>query len=398
MKLLYLEARKGILRRYIFIVFVLFLCLNTVKIDMDYHAGDIRPVAGNVSSMQTGYSQIYDQVRGTITEETAGFVAVNYQRLNELISDGTYSRERQTDTYSGYLYGDFYLFHKYFYPSMEYSVHYRSYAESILKQAAENQIQYQALDNTADAAKSTYILAHYADRNIRSFYIYDGWDSLLSYDFSDFLILLLLILTIAPIFTREKETGMTLILHSCRRGRWHLLLSKCGVSVLFVCITTLLFSLANFITFGILCGFAGGASPLYAIESYKNTPYSGSIFSFYILCTVLKAFGFSVISLVLTLLSACFRKTLYPCLIGFGIGLIFCFLAGWSVSPIWWQEILALSSPLTLTKGSELFANLYGAGIGGFYLLRINVLLIVQFIITRLLVYIIGRKSCYRLN
>ena len=54
MSFLYLEARKGILRRYTLIALALFLCLNTVKIIADYHAGEIRPVAANTSGMQAG--------------------------------------------------------------------------------------------------------------------------------------------------------------------------------------------------------------------------------------------------------------------------------------------------------------------------------------------------------
>ena len=42
MNFLYLEARKGILRRYTLIALALFLCLNTVKIIADYHTGEIR--------------------------------------------------------------------------------------------------------------------------------------------------------------------------------------------------------------------------------------------------------------------------------------------------------------------------------------------------------------------
>ena len=60
MSFLYLEARKGILRRYMLIALALFLCLNTVKIIADYHAGEIRPVAANTSGMQAGYDTIYE--------------------------------------------------------------------------------------------------------------------------------------------------------------------------------------------------------------------------------------------------------------------------------------------------------------------------------------------------
>ena len=74
MSFLYLEARKGILRRYTLIALALFLCLNTVKIIADYHAGEIRPVAANTSGMQAGYDTIYERIKGPITEETVRFL------------------------------------------------------------------------------------------------------------------------------------------------------------------------------------------------------------------------------------------------------------------------------------------------------------------------------------
>ena len=205
-------ARKGILRRYTLIALALFLCLNTVKIIADYHAGEIRPVAANTSGMQAGYDTIYERIKGPITEETVSFITSEYQRLDGLTADGTYSREPQEGTYSGYIFGDYYLLHSYFYPHMEYSVKYSSDMEEILAQAKENMTFYRESGNTAGAAENAYILHHYAGRTIPAFYLYDGWEALLSYDFSDLLILLLLILAVAPAFTREKENGMTLIL------------------------------------------------------------------------------------------------------------------------------------------------------------------------------------------
>ena len=255
MSFLYLEARKGILRRYTLIALALFLCLNTVKIIADYRAGEIRPVAANTSGMQTGYNTIYERIKGPITEETVRFLTSEYQRLDDLTADGTYSREPQEGTYSGYIFGDYYLLHSYFYPHMEYSVKYSSDMEEILAQAKENVTFYQESGNVAGAAENAYILNHYSGRTIPAFYLYDGWEALLSYDFSDLLILLLLILAVAPTFTRERENGMTLILSSCKRGRWPLLFSKCGAGVMFAWILTILFALSNLLVFGLLCGF-----------------------------------------------------------------------------------------------------------------------------------------------
>ena len=45
------------------------------------------------------------------------------------------AESRRRGTYSGYIFGDYYLLHSYFYPHMEYSVKYSSDMEEILAQA-----------------------------------------------------------------------------------------------------------------------------------------------------------------------------------------------------------------------------------------------------------------------
>ena len=398
MKLLYLEARKGILRRYVLIALALFLCLNAIKITADYRAGKIRPIAANNTDMQSAYGQIYERARGPVTAETIGFITSEYQRLRNLTADGTYSRERTNGTYSGYLFGDFYLLHKYFYPYAEYTVKYPSHMNDVLAQARENVDFYLHAGNTTEAARNSYILRHYEDRSIPEFYLYDGWETLLSYDFSDLLILFLLVLTVSPAFTREKENGMTLILSSCKRGKLPLVASKCGVGVLFSVALTVLFALCNVLIFGSLCGFEGWNSPLYAIESYQYTPFSGSILLFYLLNIGLKAIGFSIMALVLVLLSALCGKTLTPCLIGLGCGAAFSYCSGWAASPIWWKQALSCASPITLTQGWRLLKSLYGMSVGETYVLGLYLLLVIQLIFAGALVFLIWRKSCCALK
>ena len=108
----------------------------------------------------------------------------------------------------------------------------------------------------------------------------------------------------------------------------------------------------------------------------------------------MKAIGFSVTALLLIFLSACFQKSLYPCLIGLGLGAALNYCAGWALSSVWWKQALACISPFTLTSGSKLLESLSGESIGGVYLLQILVVLIVQAVIACLLVIAIRRKSC----
>lgn len=394
MKLLYLEARKGILRKSVLIALILFLCLDILKIGLDYRSGAIREVIGNTEGMQAGFAEVYDKTKGPITSETAEFLVNEYQRLSQAVADGTYSRNLQEGTYSGYIYGDYYLLGSYFYPQMSYCVQYSSRMAERLEQEADNLKFYQSVGNKFMAAKSAYILQHYADRSISSFYLMDSWESLLEYDFSDLLILLLLILGVAASFTREKETGMTMLLSSCKRGGWPMLASKCATAVFYAIGLTLVFSLLNLMTSGVLFGFQGLDCPLYAIETYQDTPFGGTVGQFYLLSCVMKALGFSALALLLLLLSACFRRTLYPCILGVGVGVVASYLSRWVVSPVWWKGVLAAFSPLTLTRAWDLWSRLCGDQIGSIYLPHIYIVLFIQLILVMGVLWAVRRKSC----
>lgn len=113
---------------------------------------------------------------------------------------------------------------------MSYCVQYSARMAERLKQEADNLNIYQSAGKQYMAAKSAYILQHYSDRSVSSFYLMDSWESLLAFDFSDLLILLLLVLGIAASFTREKETGMTMLLASSKRGGFPMLgrQMRCG--------------------------------------------------------------------------------------------------------------------------------------------------------------------------
>lgn len=161
---------------------------------------------------------------------------------------------------------------------------------------------------------------------------------------------------------------------------------------------TFLFALLNLLVIGLLCGFDGWSSPLYAIKNYQYTPFSGSILLFYVIMCGVKAIGFSAVALLLTFLSACFKKSLYPCLAGLGLSVVLDYCSGWALSSVWWKQVLSYISPFTLTSGSKLMESLSGVSIGTIYLLQIFVALFIQTVIVCLLIISIRRKSCCKWN
>jgi len=84
---------------------------------------------------------MYDKVSGKLTADKARFVVSEYRRLDAMVADGTYSREKQEGTYTGYIWGDYVFITKYFYRPMKYVSTYMKYVstyESAIKQVIEN--------------------------------------------------------------------------------------------------------------------------------------------------------------------------------------------------------------------------------------------------------------------
>lgn len=173
-----------------------------------------------------------------------------------------------------------------------------------------------------------------------------------------------------------------------------MLASKCGAATIYATVLTIIFSLMNLMVYCILFGAEGLDCPLYAIEAYQDTPFGGTVGQFYLLLCVMKALGFSALSLFLLLLSVCFRRTLYPCILGIGVGVAASHLSGWAASPVWWKGILSAISPLTFTRVWDLWRNLCGDRLGSIYFPRFYMVLSIQLVLAMGVLWAVRRKSC----
>lgn len=148
----------------------------------------------------------------------------------------------------------------------------------------------------------------YGDRKITEFYNSKGYANWFGYDFSSFLVLLLVLLSCSAVFAGERENGMeTLILSStCGRKRLsHCKKAACGT---FSAIIAVLFFVSDFISFKLTTGMKGAFLPLYALEGYEYTRLSINIFEFSIVLLLIKIFGFILISYFVCVFSSCFSK------------------------------------------------------------------------------------------
>lgn len=390
LRLVYYEIRKNYIRRYMIAAIALFTILNACIIYRGYAVGDgfmgyFMPHSSETEGDWKFYHHMHKQLDGPLTTEKAQFVNEEYERLSSLTMDRTFTNKQFENTYTGNIFSDYRMIATYFYHPMKYAANYENDLLQVVEQAEENRVFYRMYNNEFELAKNKYIVDHYKGRKITTFYDGKPWEMLFNYRFSDLLILLLLLLGLIPIYTNEKETRMDDLILSSRKGKGNMGTAKMMSIFIYIACLLLIFAGSNLLMFSLLYRLSGANMPVYAIEAYQFTPISLSVGSFYILLQVIKMVGFSAIGIWLCLLSTWFQRVLYPYLLGLLLIVGGIFISGYLASIEISKIVLALFSPFTLLKGNELLIELLGMNIGGKFVLRLTICLIVQLILSILL-------------
>lgn len=394
LRLVYYEIRKNYLRGYVLAAIVLFLILNACIIYRGYLSGDglmgyFMPHSSETKVEWDFYHRMHKQLDGPLTANKARFVNDEYERLGSMTADRTYSREQQDDTYTGHVWNDYVMITKYFYEPMKYAASYEDKMNETVEMAKENIVFYSKYNNSYELTKNKYIQDQYNGRKIAVFYDGKPWELLFKYRFSDLLILLLLLLGLVPIYANERETRMDDLILSSRKGKGNMGLAKVLSILIYIAFLLLVFSGLNLLTFATLYRLSGSGMPVYAIEAYQYTPFSISIGSFYMLLLLVKMAGFVAIGLWLCLLSAWFQRALYPYMLGTLLMVGGIYASGYLASVETGKTFWALVSPFTLLKGNELLMELVGMNIGNTFVLRLTVCLVMQFILSVMLYFMI---------
>ncbi|WP_136479205.1 hypothetical protein EPD62_005960 [Acetivibrio thermocellus] len=393
-RIVYFEIRKNYLRSYVVIALLSFLLINILIIYKDYLYGPndlygyFLPHTAEYQKWWQSYQEMYDKVSGKLTADKARFVVSEYRRLDAMVADGTYSREKQEGTYTGYIWGDYVFITKYFYRPMKYVSTYESAIKQVIENAKANIEFYSQCGNNFDKSKNEFIVKHYSGRKIDVFHNGKFWGLLFEYDFSDLLIVLLLLLGVAPMFVNEKNTNMDKLILSSIKGKFSMTFVKVFSIFLYTAFLVIVFSGINFLVCKFLYGLSGIQMPIYAVEAYQYTPLNCSVGMFYVLQTLLKAVGLFVFATWICLLSALFQRVVYPYAISTLSVVLGIYASGYVASVETSKTIWALMSPFTLLRANKLFNELLGINIRDTFYLRAHVALIVQIFIV-LMIFIL---------
>lgn len=263
---------------------------------------------GNPESFVKGEQVIYETVRGAWTDEKLRFITENAERTEAIRASGDYSTApSQPGTYTGYIFGDCMVFAE-IYDEMSYMYHYGQDMQAVLGRAAENAEFYAEKGNDYLRRENEQILRLYQHRSIPAYYRTDGAEQLISYDFSALLTVFAVLLCAVPVFAREHSAQMTDLLTTAPKGGTALTLAKTAAAMLSVSAISAAFSLCDAVCFARAYRIDCFSLPLYAVRSFRDTPFSGTVLQYLILLAVCRVLGAWLLTAVCLLGSAALRS------------------------------------------------------------------------------------------
>lgn len=354
-KVIIFEFRKNFLKKSIFLAIILFTLINLIKINSIYNEESL--LSNNTDPTWSKlYWDVYDEFSGPIAMDKIGKLMAIYEPLNSKTADRTAStRMDNPNTYTGNIYNDTYFFKWNFVDPMEYAYTYSNYAENVVIRAKENLVLFQSLDNQYEYKKNEEIVKLYSGRTVSNFSYLEMYKSLMDYDFSSILVILICIYVLINIYVFENETEMNTFLLTTELGGTKTVLAKIYASFIFVILISLWFWIIDFIAFAITFGsLEGGLSPVYAIENFVNSSVSINLWEYIIVSYLLKTIGTLVLAIFILLISLPFKNTLAPFVLS--TVLIFtCIIYIQEISAESSRIFLKVINPFILIYNGELF-------------------------------------------
>ncbi|RGC19390.1 hypothetical protein DXA09_15175 [Absiella sp. AM54-8XD] len=249
MKLLRYEWKKLLKSKlFIFSFIVLFgvhLLYSFVPYVMDYHNN------GEVLQIEKSLKQ---KVSGPITSETFEKINALKQKINP--------QGETNDTQADKIYLN--LIETEVNNQIDYSQQMKDYCQNI----KDNIVYLETHHEKRQVLKYEKLYQTYEGRTLSYYDNQKGWDKLLDNQTSVIFILLIMMITLPMVYSREKESDMELILYSTKIGNQQIQRGKLYFTISFVMVLVVLFSLIDAILTLSIYGFDGAQLPVYTNAAY----------------------------------------------------------------------------------------------------------------------------------
>lgn len=126
----------------------------------------------------------------------------------------------------------------------------------------------------------------------------------------------MLVVTLAPSFTSEYESGMNVMIKSSGK-QGNIVNAKLISAALFIFLLTVLFAFFDLLSVNFFCGADGFLNPVYSSPFFKYSPFSFSLFSAIIICALIKFLAFLTIGKIIFIISRLTKNTILSICVSF---------------------------------------------------------------------------------
>lgn len=196
------------------------------------------------------------------------------------------------------------------------------------EKAQEMEAEYAEATRSDDGRKAAFLTIYnqyyYAKEDPAHRFLMDerGWDTLLTHDGVNVILLLFLLALCVPVFCGEYQCGMAQILRSCRNGRWRLAGIKLGSMATLAFFVAALFQLVQFVVVALSVGLDGASYPLHSLSFFESSPYLISIGQAYGIVVLSRCLGAAWFAILIALLSILLRQTVLATFSGIAISIL----------------------------------------------------------------------------
>lgn len=343
--LIFHELKKLFSNKMLLVVTILLLFANAFNI---YQTNDKYHDKYNLDVNEAEW-RMYKEFEGLITPEKINYLYGYTEKLQSIVN-------KESEALPSYYlndYGDL-TFATNILNSIENTDAYSDKISGLIEENNKQMEIYRQKENEYLVKKAQLISDTYADRRIGSFYNVDAYDTYFSYDFSSFLILLIVFLCTASLYAGENEAGMLILMRSTPMGRLRLSNAKQTVVIIFTGIVCLIFFVCDFLMFLWCVRLRGISNPLYSIDSFKYTPSVISIGGFMFLSALLKYFGFVCFGLISCIFSSFLPKAYMVFVTDFFLCIGFMFMSAYSGGVL---DYINFINPINMLLCRDMFSS-----------------------------------------
>lgn len=172
------------------------------------------------------------------------------------------------------------------------------------------------------------------------FYGGKGVEGIFSFDITEYLLVLNIIVIVSILFYEEKDKNLYSIIRSVSSGRGPLILSKLGALAISTMIITTAFYMTNIVFFGLTAGIGNLNRCIQSVPAYMDTVFRINVGEFLIINILLKTFAYILLGVIVTFISLLLKNS---------IQIILVFIAVYGSGIVLWN-VIERTSGLVLLK------------------------------------------------